>query len=170
MLVSAFAACKAEQPVGDNSAVSEIAESSQVSEVSEEPERIDGTDRYEKALDIFEDNKNFKLDSEYELRLTAGTETRAESGKRTETYVGYGEKDMAYYAESEIKHGDLRTVKIEETFLNGTTFLLYDGKGFYSAAESDYEPFLLDSETGLVKTLEEAGYNVESVEYGSIEA
>ena len=146
MTVAAFAACKTDISQTESSIAGESSAPADESEVSKEPERIDGTERYKKALEIFEDIKNFKLSASYELTVNVGTETRKESGKSNETYIAYGEKDMKYYAEAETVFDEKRTVKTEETLIGGTVFMLYDGKGFYGPAENDYTVFLPDCE------------------------
>ncbi len=146
MIVAAFSACGTNVSNNESSSVPSAAESSEASEESKEPERIDGTERYETALDIFDELKNFTLNAEYELKVTVGTETRTESGKSKETYLSYGERDMKCRSEGETVYDGERTVKTEETVISGTTFLLYDGNGFYGPAENDYSVFLPNSE------------------------
>jgi len=148
MLAAAFAACKKDniEEQSNASESSEISEVSEVSEVSELPERIDGTELYKEALEKFEDAENFEVNASYERTVTVGTETRKDAGTSTGFYLGYGTKDMKYYSEYETVYGNKRTVKTEETMIDGTTFLLYDGNGFYGPAESDYSVFLPEYE------------------------
>lgn len=141
-----FTSCKEvivnnESDTALSAAESSEAESSAVSE----PERIDGTELYEEALKNFEKSENIRILSEYERTITVGTETRTESSKADELFLSYGKKNMSYYCEEEIVFNDDRTVHTEEILSDGTVFLLYDGKGFYSPKENDYECRLLDA-------------------------
>lgn len=146
-LFVSFVSCKEETVNNESSEAISLEESSkdEVS-ITSEPERIDGTALYEKSAKNFEESENIRILSEYTKVITAGTETRTESGKADELFLSYGKKDMSYYCEEEIVFDEERTVKIEETLLEDTVFLLYDGKGFYSPVENDYEFCILDAE------------------------
>ncbi len=148
MLVSVLSACGDKTPDSESSyASSEVSSSdvSDASDVSAEPERIDGTEKYEAAAKLFAESENLRISTTYSRTVTVGTEQRTENGTLDEIYLSYGKRDMSYYCESETDFGE-RTVELTETLKDGTVFMLYDGKGFYSPAEKEYELFIPDAE------------------------
>lgn len=162
MLVSLLAGC-GNTSQSESSGDSDISSNSQVEE-SKTPERIDGKKLYEDALEAFKSVENFKLSSEYSLSVEVGTESRNESGKSEETFLSYGEKDMAYYSESETVFGEDRTVQVKETLLDDVVYLLYDDNGYYSSPEGSYEVDFFDAELyGEITQLNEKDENGNTV-------
>ncbi len=162
MLVSLLAGC-GNTSQSESSGDSDVSSNSQVEE-SRTPELIDGKKLYEDALEAFKSIGSFKLSSEYSLSVEVGTESRNESGKSEETFLSYGEKDMAYYSESETVFGEDRTVQVKETLLDGVSYILYDDNGFYTNETVEHGvDFLtaeLYSEIGVLADKDENGNTV----------